>query len=238
MELYGIVRRNGWATPDDLKTAAAAHPRWATSPTRGCAGSAATSSPRRAVSWARSASTRPTVPRRSGRMPGRRAAGRRGRADRRHGHPPARPCARCRLRRPPRLSTWTCGARSSVVRPNVRLSQAIERVRRGTGGLLLLAGDAGIGKTRLAGEGSHGLVVARLARRGEQLRRGAVCAAGSRAARVPALAPEGLAGCGVLQPHLALLLPSSASRPPATEPRSSRRSAAPSRRWRPKARSS
>ena len=23
MELYGIVRRNGWATPDDLKTAAA-----------------------------------------------------------------------------------------------------------------------------------------------------------------------------------------------------------------------
>ena len=44
MQLYGIQRRNAWASADDLKAAPRNPQKRATSPTRGSAGSAATSS--------------------------------------------------------------------------------------------------------------------------------------------------------------------------------------------------
>src|SRR4051812_8605625 len=87
------------------------------------------------------------------------------------------------------------------------LSQAVERARRGSGSLLLLSGEAGVGKTRLADE-----VAARSA---ETVLRGAASSSGV-APYGPIVAllrcylranPKGLDGESRLRPHLAILLP-------------------------------
>jgi DNA-binding CsgD family transcriptional regulator len=87
------------------------------------------------------------------------------------------------------------------------LSHAIERARRGSGSLLLLCGEAGVGKTRLAEEVAAGAsdVVLR-----------AAASSSARAPYGPIVAllrsylracPDGLGGDGPLRPHLAILLP-------------------------------
>jgi hypothetical protein len=84
-----------------------------------------------------------------------------------------------------------------------RLSQAIESARQGRGGLLLLSGEAGIGKTRLAREvatASSALVLRGAASSSAVAPYGPLVA-------VLRSRPEGLEGCGALRGHLALLLP-------------------------------
>src|SRR4051795_12362162 len=87
------------------------------------------------------------------------------------------------------------------------LSQSIERARRGSGSLLLLCGEAGVGKTRLAEEVA--------AESSELVLRGAASSSG-RAPYGPLVAllrsylrakPDGLEGESRLRPHLAILLP-------------------------------
>ncbi|HVD89458.1 MAG TPA: AAA family ATPase, partial [Jatrophihabitantaceae bacterium] len=90
---------------------------------------------------------------------------------------------------------------------SARLSQVVARARDGAGSLVLLSGEAGIGKSRLADETAAGS--AALILRG----------AGSASAPTPygpivaALRshlqsePDGLADCGPLHAHLSLLLP-------------------------------
>src|SRR4051812_6314129 len=87
------------------------------------------------------------------------------------------------------------------------LSQAIERARRGSGSLLLLSGEAGAGKTRLAEEVAAGSA--------DVVLRGAASSSGV-APYGPIVAllrcylrsnPSGLEGESRLWPHLAILLP-------------------------------
>jgi DNA-binding NarL/FixJ family response regulator len=87
-----------------------------------------------------------------------------------------------------------------------RLGRAAERAGRGEGALVLLAGEAGVGKSRLAAE---------IADRSPPILRGAATEGASTpyGPIVGALRsylraePDGLDDCGALQPHLALLLP-------------------------------
>jgi DNA-binding NarL/FixJ family response regulator len=87
-----------------------------------------------------------------------------------------------------------------------RLGEAAGRAREGSGSLLLLCGEAGVGKSRLMAEAASGW---ELALRG-------TATDGSAAPYGPLVDalrshlrgdPEALAGCGPLLPHLALLLP-------------------------------
>src|SRR3954463_1109716 len=87
------------------------------------------------------------------------------------------------------------------------LTQAVERARRGDGSLLLLSGEAGVGKTRLAEEVA--------AASSDYVLRGAASSSG-RAPYAPLVAllrcylrtnPGGLEGESRLRPHLAILLP-------------------------------
>ncbi|HWA54449.1 MAG TPA: AAA family ATPase [Solirubrobacterales bacterium] len=87
-----------------------------------------------------------------------------------------------------------------------RLGEAAERARKGAGSILLLAGEAGVGKSRLADE---------VAEPGDLLLRGAA-SSGATAAYGPMVdalraqlrvEPDALAECGPLLSHLALLLP-------------------------------
>jgi DNA-binding NarL/FixJ family response regulator len=87
------------------------------------------------------------------------------------------------------------------------LAEALERAQNGTGTLLLLSGDAGVGKTRLAEEAAgdcSALVLRGAATNSVTPPYGPIVAALRSYLRAE---PEGLAGCGPLRSHLALLLP-------------------------------
>ena len=88
-----------------------------------------------------------------------------------------------------------------------RLSEALSQAQVGNGSLVLLAGDAGVGKTRLAqelAERSGATVLWGRASHAAPAPYGPIVAALRAYLRGN---PEGLDGCGALKPHLALLLP-------------------------------
>jgi DNA-binding NarL/FixJ family response regulator len=88
-----------------------------------------------------------------------------------------------------------------------RLNEALSGARRGSGSLVLIAGEAGVGKTRLAEElagHSRGDVLWGRASEVAPAPFGPIVAALRAYLRAN---PDGLDGCGALMPHLALLLP-------------------------------
>lgn len=87
------------------------------------------------------------------------------------------------------------------------LTKALDRAEQGSGTVLLLSGDAGVGKTRLADEvalGSSALVLRGAATNSVTPPYGPIVAALRSYLRAE---PDGLAECGPLRSHLALLLP-------------------------------
>src|SRR3954454_11945435 len=87
------------------------------------------------------------------------------------------------------------------------LTEALDRAEQGSGTLLLLSGDAGVGKTRLTDEvaaGSSALVLRGAASDSVTPPYGPIVAALRSYLRAE---PAGLADCGPLRSHLALLLP-------------------------------
>jgi DNA-binding NarL/FixJ family response regulator len=102
------------------------------------------------------------------------------------------------------------GTRTPLVgreQERARLAQAVERAREGSGALLLLSGEAGVGKSRLAAEALaaaevialHGAAVS-----GSTAPYGPIVAALRSRLRAE---PRALERCGPLREHLALLLP-------------------------------
>ena len=88
-----------------------------------------------------------------------------------------------------------------------RLGRALQDAGRGRGGLVLLSGEAGVGKTRLAEElasAAGGAVLSGAARQGAAAAYGPVVAALRSHLRG---SPDALDGCGPLRTHLALILP-------------------------------
>lgn len=88
-----------------------------------------------------------------------------------------------------------------------RLSRAVERAAEGRGSIVLLAGEAGVGKSRLADEVAGGCpppVLRGAAAEGASIPYGPIVAALRSYLRSE---PHGLDECGALRPHLALLLP-------------------------------
>lgn len=87
-----------------------------------------------------------------------------------------------------------------------RLTGAVGRAREGHGSLVLLAGEAGVGKSRLAQEAAAGadLVLYGAASSGVAVAYGPIVAALRSRLRVD---PDALADCGKLTSHLALILP-------------------------------
>jgi predicted ATPase len=88
-----------------------------------------------------------------------------------------------------------------------RLARAVERAAEGQGSIVLLAGEAGVGKSRLAEEVAEGCpppVLRGAAAEGASIPYGPIVAALRSHLRVH---PHGLDECGALRPHLALLLP-------------------------------
>jgi DNA-binding CsgD family transcriptional regulator len=86
------------------------------------------------------------------------------------------------------------------------LGDAVEQAADGNGAILLLSGEAGIGKSRLAAEAAaeSGLSLRGAATEGAAVPYGPIVAALRSRLRED---PEALAECGSLLPHLALLLP-------------------------------
>ena len=87
------------------------------------------------------------------------------------------------------------------------LTAALDRAEQGSGTVLLLSGDAGVGKTRLTDElaaGASALVLRGAASDSVTPPYGPIVAALRSYLRAE---PEGLADCGPLRSHLALLLP-------------------------------
>lgn len=87
-----------------------------------------------------------------------------------------------------------------------RLGEAAEQARNGSGAVLLLCGEAGVGKSRLAEEaaGASELVLRGAASDGSTVPYGPIVAALRSRLRED---PQALDDCGSLLPHLALLLP-------------------------------
>jgi DNA-binding CsgD family transcriptional regulator len=88
-----------------------------------------------------------------------------------------------------------------------RLGEALERARLGRGSLVLVAGEAGVGKTRLVEEVAQGWEAEVLWGRASH---DAAAPYGPIAAALRSYLrsnPGGLAGSGALRPHLALILP-------------------------------
>ena len=88
------------------------------------------------------------------------------------------------------------------------LAAAVQRARHGEGGVVLLGGEAGVGKTRLTGElarrSTDALVLSGSASHTGTAPYGPVVAALRSRLRTE---PDALAGSGPLAPHLALILP-------------------------------
>ena len=98
-----------------------------------------------------------------------------------------------------------------------RLSDALERARGGRGSLVLVAGEAGVGKTRLVehvAEGSDGPVLWGRAGHAAAAPYGPIAAALRGHLRAN---PDAFDGCGPLLPHLARILPEVGRRAPATD---------------------
>jgi DNA-binding NarL/FixJ family response regulator len=86
-----------------------------------------------------------------------------------------------------------------------RLAAALQRAGEGSGGIVLLCGEAGIGKSRLAEEAAAaGPSLRGAASEGSPVPYGPIVDALRSRLRAD---PQALAGCGPLLPHLALLLP-------------------------------
>jgi predicted ATPase len=88
-----------------------------------------------------------------------------------------------------------------------RIEEALARAGRGEGSILLLGGEAGVGKSRLAAEvatDAEALILQGGSRHGGTAPYEPVIGALRSYLR---LEPDGLADCGPLRPHLALLLP-------------------------------
>jgi DNA-binding NarL/FixJ family response regulator len=100
--------------------------------------------------------------------------------------------------------------------PRAWLGDAATEAEAGRGALVLVAGEAGVGKTRLVEEAARAASARFL--RGPARPAAAPYAPVVAAFRqVLARAPDGLDGCGPLRPHLALLLPELGEAAPASD---------------------
>ena len=98
-----------------------------------------------------------------------------------------------------------------------RLEEALERARLGEGSFVLVSGEAGVGKTRLAAEvagAADATVLTGTSSHGGTAPYGPVVTALRSHLRAE---PGGLDECGPLRPHLALILPELGNPAPATD---------------------